>query len=69
MKIHLDIRDPNPSHTRLGLFIDSVYCGELTLATKDVVTFLMISRHGTSDTLDTYLETGAFDILEQDIVR
>ena len=58
MNIHLDYRDSNERHTRVAFFIDRVYCGELTMLTRDVTSFQMIVANGITPSMDTFYSTG-----------
>ena len=59
MKIHMRLDESNAVHTRLTVFLSGANCGQLTMQTEtEVVHFLMIFRHGLSDALDDYRETG-----------
>lgn len=58
MKVHLDYRNPTPLHCEVGVFLDGVYCGALTLRQDDVLTFQHIILHGIDDIRDTFQGTG-----------
>lgn len=58
MNLHIHIRDSNPIHTHITVFIEGASTGTLCLRTVDVATFCMILRNGKSAELDTYKESG-----------
>ncbi len=59
MKLHIRLDYSNAQHTGLTVFSNGANCGQLIMRTEhEVVHFLMILRHGLSDSLDSYVETG-----------
>mgnify|MGYP001599406432 CR=1 FL=1 len=62
MKLHIRLDQSHASHTRFTVFVNGANCGQLCMRTEhDVVHFLMILRHGLSDSLDSYIETGMLE--------
>jgi hypothetical protein len=58
MKIHLDYRNPTPSHCDVALYLDGALTGTLKLRQSEVLAFQMVIANGMHSTLDEFLATG-----------
>jgi len=64
MKVHLDYRNPTPSHCDVAVFLDGAYTGTLRLRQADVLTFQHIVVTGLGPQ-DEFLGTGNPDPQER----
>lgn len=58
MKIHLDYRNPTPSHCDVAVFIDGALTGKLTLRQNELIGFQQVIVNGMHRTFDSFTATG-----------
>jgi len=58
MKIHLDYRNPTPSHCDVAFFLDGALAGTLTLRQNELIGFQQVIVNGMHSRFDTFVATG-----------
>ena len=64
MKIHLDYRNPTPSHCDVAVFVNGALAGVLTLRQEELGDFQQIISNGLSLPTDEFHGTGNPEPLE-----
>lgn len=58
MKIHLDYRNPTPTHCDVAVFVNGALAGVLTLRQEELDSFQGVIAHGLTLKTDEFLGTG-----------